>query len=201
MTQLQKTLKLFCFSSLPPIICHRSSGAWSVLQTLVMGLIPSANGWSKEKEWFPLESGVKRCRDESRCCFLVRYGWGSKRKKPGAAICVFLKICMSNAQSRADILRFAARFLRNGGFRIGKWKYTPETDLRSYSEERLGHHWRHCRDGFRTIKIMKSFEFCFGVLDFEGNTESRPRCCLHSKRRTKFFFSEWGFFIPWICSF
>jgi len=89
---------------------------------------------------------------------------------------------------RADILRFAARFLSNGSFRIGKWKYTPETDLRSYSEERLGHLWRHCRDGFRTIKIMKRFEFCFGVLDFEGNNECRPRYFLHSKRRTQVLF-------------
>ena len=35
---------------------------------------------------------------------------------------------------------------------------------------------------------MKRFEFCFGVLDFEGNNECRPRYFLHSKRRTQVLF-------------
>lgn len=52
---------------------------------------PPPTAGLRKKSDSPLESGVKRCRDESRCCFLVRYGWVSKRKKPGAAICVFFK--------------------------------------------------------------------------------------------------------------
>ena len=82
-----------------PIICHRSSGAWSVLRTLAMGLIPFANGWSKEKECDLVGSGGMRK-------LVLLSGpvvhMGGKESWCSNMFCVFffLKICMSNGESR-----------------------------------------------------------------------------------------------------